>query len=51
MLINIAFIATDLPEPVVPATNKCGIAAKSATIADPLISFPRATVIGLLDSS
>ena len=51
ILISIALIATDFPEPVVPATNKCGIDARSATTADPLMSFPRATVIGLLDSS
>ena len=33
-------MATDFPEPVVPATSKCGIFAKSATTAPPEISLP-----------
>ena len=44
-------IATDLPEPVVPATSKCGIEDNSATTAEPLMSFPKATVSGLFESS
>src|SRR5579863_2018223 len=32
---------TDLPEPVVPATSRCGIAARSATIGSPEIFLPR----------
>ena len=38
----IVFTPTDLPEPVAPATNKCGILAKSTTTGLPLISFPNA---------
>ena len=41
-----ALIATDLPEPVVPAINKCGILDKSATTELPPMSFPRANVKG-----
>ena len=36
-------MATDLPEPVVPAINKWGIFAKSATSGVPPIFFPRAS--------
>ena len=43
--IIIAFIETDLPDPVVPAINKCGILAKSVTIGFPAISFPKAREI------
>ena len=32
---------TDLPEPVVPATSKCGIGARSAMTGSPLMFFPR----------
>ena len=39
----IALTPTDLPEPVVPAIIRCGIRARSATIALPLISFPNAS--------
>ena len=35
------FKPTDLPEPVVPATSKCGMAARSAMIGSPAISLPR----------
>ena len=35
-------IQTDLPEPVVPATNKCGMDVKSATKGFPEIFLPRA---------
>ena len=45
------FNATDLPEPVVPATSKCGILARSATEATPLISLPNARVNGDLESA
>ena len=37
---------TDLPEPVVPATSRCGIAARSATIGSPAMFLPR--IIGRL---
>jgi hypothetical protein len=33
-------MATDLPEPVVPATSRCGIFARSAITASPLIVLP-----------
>ena len=36
------FIATDFPEPVVPAIKRCGIFAKLATTGSPPISLPRA---------
>ena len=36
-------IATDFPEPVVPAINKWGIFAKFATIGSPPMSFPKAS--------
>src|SRR6056300_1397965 len=39
----IAFMPTDFPEPVVPATNKCGIFAKSTTIGNPAIFLPKHT--------
>ena len=34
-------IATDLPEPVVPATSRCGMRARSAITASPPIVLPR----------
>ena len=37
-----AFNPTDLPDPVVPATNKCGILARSTTIGFPEMSWPKA---------
>ena len=37
-LSNIAFSPTDLPEPVVPATNKCGIFSKLTTMGFPAMS-------------
>ena len=37
-------MATDFPEPVVPATRACGILARSATIGVPELSFPIASV-------
>ena len=40
----IEFIATDFPDPVVPATNKCGILAKSVITGAPDISFPKPIV-------
>ena len=46
-----ALIPTDLPEPVVPATNKCGIFARSATTGTPAISLPKARVSGELELS
>ena len=42
---------TDLPEPVVPATNKCGMRARSATVGMPAMSLPRANVSGELERS
>ena len=38
------FTPTDLPEPVIPATNKCGIFARSPTTGTPEMSLPNATV-------
>ena len=38
----IVLMATDLPEPVVPAISKCGIRAKFAIVGLPLMSFPNA---------
>ena len=38
----IPFIQTDFPDPVVPATNKCGIDARSTTIGFPDMLFPSA---------
>ena len=35
-------IQTDLPDPVVPAINRCGIDAKSLMIGIPEIFFPKA---------
>ncbi len=35
-------IATDLPEPVVPAISRCGIRARFATTGSPPMSLPRA---------
>jgi len=46
-----AFRATDLPAPVVPATSRWGILARSATIGRPLMSLPRARVRGDLASA
>src|SRR5687767_5218961 len=46
-----ALIATDLPEPVVPATRTWGIFARSATIGLPAMSLPMASVIGELISA
>ena len=37
-------IPTDLPEPVVPAINRCGIRSKFAKILFPDISYPKASV-------
>ena len=39
-------IIEDLPAPVAPATNKCGIFAKFAQINAPSTSLPSATNIG-----
>ena len=39
-----AFSATDLPEPVVPATSRCGMRAKSTTTGLPPMSLPSARV-------
>ena len=38
------FTPTDLPEPVIPATKRCGIFAKSPTTGVPEMSLPNATV-------
>ena len=40
MLASNVFINTDLPEPVVPATNKWGVLLKSITSIFPDISLP-----------
>ena len=39
-----AFTPTDFPDPVVPATKRCGMRARSAVTAIPDMSFPRARV-------
>ena len=44
MLVIIVFIHTDFPEPVLPATNKCGIFAISVVTTSPATSFPKANV-------
>ncbi len=46
-----ALTATDLPEPVVPATSRCGMRARSATVGRPAMSLPSARVSGLADLS
>ena len=46
-----ALRATDLPAPVVPATSRCGILARSATAGWPLMSLPSARVSGALASA
>ena len=43
---SIALIAPDLPAPVVPATSRCGILARSAPIERPATSLPSQTVSG-----
>ena len=48
---TIALTATDLPDPVVPATSKCGMRARSATMGLPAMSLPSAKVSGLADLS
>ena len=44
MLITIEFIDTLFPEPVAPATRRCGIFARSETTGLPNISLPSASV-------
>ena len=44
MLHMIVLIHTDLPEPVVPAINKCGIFPKSRVAISPDVVFPIAKV-------
>ena len=39
---TMALTPTDLPDPVVPATSKCGMRARSATIGSPPIDLPSA---------
>ena len=39
-----AFIDTDLPVPVAPATSRCGMRARSATMTLPVVSLPKASV-------
>ncbi len=46
-----ALSATDLPEPVVPATSKCGILARFATTGRPEMLLPSARVRGCVDLS
>ncbi|MNS92793.1 hypothetical protein D3C72_1269390 [compost metagenome] len=50
-LSTIALTATDLPEPVVPATSRCGMRARSATVERPAMSLPSARVSELADLS
>ena len=40
ILASKVFINTDLPEPVVPATKRCGVLLKSITSIFPEISLP-----------
>ena len=40
MLASKVLMKTDLPEPVVPATNRCGVLLKSITSMFPEISLP-----------
>ena len=40
MLASKVLIKTDLPEPVVPATRRCGVLLKSINSMLPEISFP-----------
>ena len=40
MLASNVFIKTDFPEPVVPATKRCGVLLKSITSIFPEISLP-----------
>ena len=42
----IALTHTDLPEPVAPAINRCGIRVRSATTGSPDTSRPKATASG-----
>jgi hypothetical protein len=41
MLVIMPLTATDLPEPVVPATSRCGILARFTLTGAPLVSLPR----------
>ena len=43
MLVIIPLTATDLPEPVVPATSRCGILERFTLTGAPLMSLPSAT--------
>ena len=43
---TIEFTKLDLPEPVAPATSKCGILARLATTKPPSTSLPRPMTIG-----
>ena len=47
----IALTATDLPDPVVPATSRCGIRLRSMTMGWPLMSFPSPSTVLELSSS
>ena len=40
---TMAFIETDLPVPVAPATRRWGMRARSATTTLPVVSFPKAS--------
>ena len=42
----IELMKLDLPEPVAPATSRCGIFARLATTKPPSTSLPRPTTIG-----
>ena len=48
---TIALTAVDLPEPVVPATSRCGMRARSATTGAPPMSLPSASASGEVSSS
>ena len=47
----IAFMHTDLPMPVAPATSRCGILARSATRGRPTASRPRMTGMAMVAGS
>ena len=48
MLVIIELMKLDLPEPVAPATSRCGILARLATTKPPSTSLPSPMVIGCM---
>ena len=49
ILVSMLFMATDLPVPVDPAINRCGMVARSVTKGSPWIVLPSASVSFELD--